>query len=102
VRCKYAANGETRKGHVYYRCHTPDCPITGIREEAVQAVITSSLTALEFTPEEKTYLASRIRELKERWIKDKELTIANLQLRIQQITERLTKLTDAYHHIPLI
>ena len=38
----------------------------------------------------------RITELKERWIHDKEQQLANLSVTYEQVSERLTRLTDAY------
>ncbi len=34
--CGYLLSGEVQKGHVYYRCHTPSCPTTAVREEIVE------------------------------------------------------------------
>lgn len=34
--CSLAMIAERQKGHVYYRCHTPDCPTKGIREEVIE------------------------------------------------------------------
>jgi site-specific DNA recombinase len=95
-RCGYHLVGEVQKGHTYYRCHTKDCSVTGIRQEAVQEVFQRALADLQFSLEEKAYLAKVIQDLKARWIADKEQTMNNLHGRIQQITERLAKLTDAF------
>jgi DNA invertase Pin-like site-specific DNA recombinase len=94
--CGYSLIGEAKKGHVYYRCHTKDCPTTCIREEAIHSVLIERLRALEFTQEEKEYLTVAIRELKARWINDREQSLKNLMVRREQLTERLTRLTDAY------
>lgn len=99
VRCKgcgYTLVGETRKGHVYYRCHTRTCPTTGIREEVIERTVAERLRALEFSEAEKQYLASAIQELKTRWIADREQSLRNLNARREHLTERLTRLTDAY------
>jgi hypothetical protein len=94
--CGYSLIGETKKGHVYYRCHKKDCPTTCIREEAVQSILMERLRTLEFTRAEKEYLTAAIQELKARWITDRELCLKNLIVRHEQLTERLTRLTDAY------
>jgi site-specific DNA recombinase len=94
--CEYTLVGETQKSHVYYRCHTRDCPAKSIREEIVHAAVAQRLKALQFTKAEKKYLASAIRELKARWIIDRGQSMKNLEIRREQLTERLNRLTDAY------
>ncbi len=99
VRCKgcgYSLIGETKKGYTYYRCHTKGCPTMGVREEVIDATVTQALKRLTFNEAEKAYLAKRIAVLKERWITDKEHEVANLRIKHEQVTERLTRLTDAY------
>jgi site-specific DNA recombinase len=81
---------------VYYRCHKRDCPTTGIREEVIEHAVTERLSSLTITQDEKDYLASAIRELKARWIEERELSLKNLEVQRAQLTERLTRLTDAY------
>lgn len=94
--CGMKLIGETQKGHTYYRCHTRECPTTGIREEAIEAMVTERLRALEFTDQENEYLAKAIRDLKANWITDKEQVVRNFAVQREQLTERLTRLTDAY------
>lgn len=94
--CGYSLIGEAQKGATYYRCHTKECPTTGIREESLSATITQELKKLEFTAHEKAYLLNRIAHLKAKWIKDKETQLGNLGVKREQVTERLTRLTDAY------
>jgi site-specific DNA recombinase len=94
--CNYAVIGETKKGHVYYRCHTKDCPTMGIREEVVYDVVTNALRQLRFSPEEGTYLASEIQNLKARWITDKQQTTNNLHASLANLNDRLGRLTDAF------
>ena len=77
--CGYSLIGELKKGRVYYRCHTKDCPTTSIREDAIESVVTTELAKLAFNVEERAYLTTRIAELKERWIHDKEGQLANLK-----------------------
>jgi site-specific DNA recombinase len=94
--CAYAAIGELRKGHVYYRCHTRTCPTNTVKEEAVETVVAEKLEKLQFTDEEKAYLAGEIRDLKARCIREKEQVIGNLNVRLEQVNQRITKATDAY------
>ena len=99
VRCKvcdYSLIGEVQKGHVYYRCHTRDCPTTIIREEAISERIVSELQKLHFTESERECLLDLLKEKKEDWTKSQEQEVAALSAKCQQATERLNRLTDAY------
>jgi len=94
--CGYSLIGELQKRHVYYRCHTKDCPTTGVREEAITATIEQQFEKLIFTEKEKGYLKDAITGLKENWVKDREQHITQVTMRLQQVTERINRLTDAY------
>jgi site-specific DNA recombinase len=94
--CGYSLIGETQKGHVYYRCHTNSCPTTGVREEAIHATVQENLQKLAFTEGEKAYLTGAIQELKANWIREREQHVTTATLRLQQVIERITRLTDAY------
>ena len=94
--CEYSLIGELQKGHVYYRCHTKSCPMKGIREEAVATVVEQSLRELQFTDAEKNYLAARIQALKANWLQEKEKQLGNLNVKFQQVSEHLSRLTDAF------
>jgi DNA invertase Pin-like site-specific DNA recombinase len=94
--CGYSLVGETRKGYVYYRCQTRDCPTTAIREESVCAVVESNLKRLEFSDAERTYLLHATSDLKKNWIAESDRQSAALKMNVQQIAERLKRLTDAY------
>lgn len=94
--CGYSIIGELKKERVYYRCHTKTCPTTCIREDVLEKVAVMQLAKLAFSAPERSYLETRIKELKERWIKDKEQQLGNLRVMHEQISERITRLTDAY------
>jgi site-specific DNA recombinase len=94
--CRYSLIGELQKGRVYYRCHTKNCHMKGIREDAVTTVVERSLRELQFTEAEKDYLAKRIQVLKANWFEEKEKQVGNLNLKLQQVSERLNRLTDAF------
>jgi site-specific DNA recombinase len=94
--CGYSLIGERQKGHVYYRCHSHECPMKGIREEAVALVVERSLRKLQFSAGEKEYFAVAIQRLKANWFQEKEKQLGNLNVKLQQVAERLTRLTDVY------
>ena len=67
AQCTHALVGERQKGHVYYRCHSRECPMTGIREEAVEQRITEVLSPLSLTPEELEEIRGKVHALRESW-----------------------------------
>ncbi len=99
LRCKQCGNtlvGETQKGHTYYRCHTNGCRKVCLREEVIESEVLKNLLTLQFSDEEKAYFQEKIQEIKQEWTqKEKNLTNA-LTLRLNQIKDRLNRLTDAY------
>lgn len=94
--CGYSLIGERQKGNVYYRCHTKTCATTSVREEVVQSVIEVNLETLTFSDRERSYLATRILELKANWVRQREQQLSNMNVKLQQVTERLNRLTDAF------
>ena len=64
--CRLNVNGESHKGHTYYRCHRRTCPITCIREERFEAAIMAFLKKINIAPEEEPILAEILRDLKNR------------------------------------
>lgn len=99
VKCAHCGRsliGETRKGHVYYRCHTRSCPSTSIREKDIVRLVESKLRALEFSPEENACFAAEIEKLQADWFTRREREVETLRARIGQLTERMNRATDAY------
>ncbi len=95
-RCNYALIGELRKGHVYYRCHTQECPTKCIREERIAGFVEESLARLRFSPAEMDYLKTATERLKREWIEAKDRQLAALTMKLKQVGDRLTRLTDAF------
>lgn len=94
--CGYKVIGEIQRGHTYYRCQTTGCPTKTIREEAIEKVILEKLERLKFSADEAAYLKDRIATLKARWINDREQIITDMNIKLELLTERLKKATDAY------
>jgi site-specific DNA recombinase len=94
--CGYSLIGERQKGHVYYRCHKNTCHGTIIREEAMAGYVDENLKRINFSAREMECLRITLAELKTSWVKDRETQLQALSLRIEQILERLNRLTDAY------
>ncbi len=50
--CGYSLIAERQKGHVYYRCHTRGCQTSGVREDAIDTVLTELFSQAELTSAE--------------------------------------------------
>lgn len=94
--CGFALIGELQKGHRYYRCHTKECPTTGIREEAVEEQVLARFSCLQFSDEEKVYLRQKAEQLKIDWESKKDSELNAFRLSLKQYTDRLNRLTDAF------
>lgn len=95
-RCAYALVGEVQKKHVYYRCHSPGCAGTSMREERIDDAITEALAPLGFSPEEQSYLGEKLPILRASWAGRRVAQRDALLLRRKSLEERLNRLTDAY------
>lgn len=98
--CKYSLIAERKKGHVYYRCHNRPfkapavCPPTSVREEAIDEAVISVLSAVQLSEQEsqaaKEYLIERRKESQ-----TERASMRNaLQLQRDQVSDRISKLTD--------
>ena len=91
--CGSAMSPELQKGrYCYYRCHQPDCATTCVREEVVEATIEERLASLTLRPEDAKQLEANWLA----WLAGDELqgVLQSLDLRIAQVDERLSRLTD--------
>jgi DNA invertase Pin-like site-specific DNA recombinase len=94
--CAYSLIGELQKGHVYYRCHTKECPTVAIRQEPVELRIEESLQPLQFDERERSYLVQRLAKIAAEWSVEREDQTGALKMRVGQMQDRLARLTDAY------
>jgi site-specific DNA recombinase len=98
VRCKscgYSLIGEAQKGHTYYRCHTPTCPVTNVKEETAEAKISPLFQVCQLDPEEREYLRERIEGMKANWQEERGEQRKALDLKVGQLAARRVRLTDA-------
>ena len=88
--------GERQKGHVYYRCHTRDCPITSLRETAIDAVFRNAAVRTNFSTDQWKIIESDIEaafaDTQRNTVQEKQ----TLLLAIAAIDDRMTRLTDAF------
>lgn len=94
--CGFTLIGERQKGHIYYRCHTQGCPTKGIREEAADEDVLCGLLPLQLNEQEISYLENKLGVLKAEWGSQKDREIDSLKLRLGQLKDRQSHLTDAY------
>lgn len=94
--CGRTLIGERQKGHVYYRCHLAHNPATCIREEVVAFKIRQQFQGLQFSEAEKAYFREQIKLLRENWTQERATQNKALELQLNQIQERLHRLTDAF------
>lgn len=94
--CKYSLVGERQKGYTYYRCHTRGCPPTCVREEAVEHEFVRLFAPLEFSAEEKEYVSRKVEALREEWVNEYQSATSAMGLRLDNLQNRLGRLTDAY------
>lgn len=93
--CHYSLVGELQKGHVYYRCHGKRCPRTSVREDLLESKISEFLQQIRFSEREMTCFKSAALQLKQDWMTQRENEARSLKLQLDQIKDRLTRLTDA-------
>lgn len=94
--CEYSLIGERQKGHVYYRCQTPGCPTTCVREEVVDQAVLDRFDRLRFSSEEKAWFRPKLSRMKLYSLDEQEKAVSALNLQFGQINDRVNRLTDAY------
>ena len=97
VRCKscgYSLIGETQKGFIYYRCHSPSCA-TNLKEESADGKVSPLFLACELDAEERAYLREKIKSMKASWQDEKAEHRKALDLKLSQLAARRARLTDA-------
>lgn len=90
--CNAAMTPERQKGHVYYRCHTSNCPTKTVREEALDNALLFALKRCEFSKRQIDTVERRFRA----WL-DKETASEKPHtwtLQLAKIETRLSSLDD--------
>lgn len=99
LKCKSCARsliGEAKKQYLYYRCHTLTCPTTNISEAVLNEYVARLLEPLQFSDREKQEFSKRLLTIASEWDREKRNIVQALQIRLDSISARLQKLTDAY------
>lgn len=99
IQCGHCQNvlvAERQKGHVYYRCHTPNCFRTSMREELIEDQLCDVLKSIEFSDQELNYFEEQIIRYQKDEPKRIEEIKRELSMKAELITSRLGRLADAY------
>jgi site-specific DNA recombinase len=94
--CAATLIGETKKGHVYYRCQNSKCSERSVREEELVESLTSILTQMRFSDSENVFLKREIMKRYDARASDRERALQSIALQLNQMKTRLSALTDAY------
>ena len=91
--CKLAMIPERQKGHVYYRCHTPDCLTKCVREEGLEVEVLNILSRTVLTDSDVHLLTAEVAK----WIEEKHACAApnTTPMQIAVLEQKLDRLTDA-------
>lgn len=94
--CGYSLIGELQKGHVYYRCHTKSCPLTGIREEVLEAAVARAYVTLQLTDTQRTALEAAVTVFLGECEESTKQTRDTWKLQLAAIQTRQDRLVDAF------
>jgi DNA invertase Pin-like site-specific DNA recombinase len=94
--CGYTLVGERQKGHVYYRCHTKSCPLTGVREEVLEAAVAGAYATLQLSGAQRVALETEITAV----LGESEASTKRIQetwrLQLAALQTRHDRLVDAF------
>ena len=92
--CNYSMIPERQKGHVYYRCHTKNCPTTTVREQSISSALFETYDALALSEEAIEQLVCAVQKWTEKQSgsENRELQITS---ELSNIDNKLEALTDA-------
>ncbi|MEI2696195.1 MAG: recombinase family protein [Saprospiraceae bacterium] len=94
--CNYSMIGEKQKGHVYYRCHSKECPTTGVREELIEKAMLKSFEGIQLHPVEDHVLNELVEESQQNWAQTQNGLEESYKMQKQKLSLKFNKLTDAY------
>lgn len=95
-RCPYHLTGELQKGHTYYRCHTKACAQKCIREEKIHKALVGKFKSIWFPEETERYFLRRFEHFLQNAGTVKEKRIKAMQLRLDNVTQQLSRLANGY------
>lgn len=96
AKCRNLYIAEKQKGEVYYRCHTRNCTKGTVRENSIEREILKFLKPLGLNDLEYRFFKQETLKQSETSEAEFETNYRRLQLLLELVTERLSKLADAY------
>lgn len=95
AKCGMTLTGERQKGHVYYRCHSPACHGTSVREDAVATALQVKFARIELPQALAREIEQHLPDSDEDWGVYTRKNAATIELRLKLDRARLDRLTDA-------
>ena len=94
--CKTTLIGEKQKKYRYYRCHTKNCGQKSIRQNLIDKRLSETIQKLTFTKDEMEYFEGWFEDKNRNLKRDIEATKKQQKMELQQLNERLSRLTDGF------
>ena len=94
--CNYCLIGERQKGHIYYRCHTPTCPPTSLRETDIDRQIRTALGSLALPVEDQFAIEQEFRFVLSNSQQLAKERVRSEKLRLEKVDAMLERLTDGF------
>lgn len=94
--CGYTLIGERQKGHVYYRCHTRGCPVTGVRDETVEQEIAGLFSASQLSQEEVEEIKAAVPTVLAKQMGRRDEMLSALEMQLASVKTRKDRLVDIY------
>jgi site-specific DNA recombinase len=94
--CGHSLYGETKKGKVYYRCHSKTCRGTCLREETLDRAVREKLSLLRFRAEHEEEVSLILAHSTAAWKEHAKRERERIALALGQVESRLMRLTDAF------
>lgn len=94
--CDCALVAERQKGHVYYRCHTPECRGTSLREEPIDKALRESVRPFQLSDEQWAAIQTDIDAILDDHKTDAANELRATSIAVAKADSRLDGLTDAF------
>src|SRR5947208_3098822 len=94
--CVYCLIGEMQKAHVYYRCHTKSCPLTGVREEVLEAAVAGTYATLLLGHAQRTALDAEVTAFLEACGENTKRMEETWKLQLAALQTRHDRLVDVF------
>ena len=94
LHCGYSLIGEVQKGHIYYRCHTKNCPTNPTRQEKVVHSLTQFISDIAISSAQLDKIKKIIYSLNQIDKKGIKKKLKGLKFKLIALDEKLSKLMD--------